>query len=125
LFDSGLVVRAVEQLQASGHVLPEGRRRWFRSTVFGDERTRGPARQRPVTYFCVDIAYTSTSFSVASTCLVNVWVPTINGYSCAREGCALQALRLDPRQLTIALYNSRYSTGETQKVSMSTRAGES
>src|SRR6266481_911903 len=56
LFDSGMVVRAVEQLEASGHVYRKDGAKWFRSTVFDDEKDRVVQRDNgQYTYFAADI----------------------------------------------------------------------
>ena len=124
LFDSGLVVRAVEQLQASGHVYRKDDARWFRSTVFGDEKDRVVQRDNgQFTYFASDIAYHLNKFQRGFDLLVNVWGADHHGYIARVKG-ALQALRLDPAQLTIALVQFAVLYRDGKKVSMSTRAGE-
>jgi len=124
LFDSGLVVRAVEQLQASGHVYRKDGARWFRSTVFGDEKDRVVQRDNgQFTYFASDIAYHLNKFQRGFDLLVNVWGADHHGYIARVKG-ALQALRLDPAQLTIALVQFAVLYRDGKKVSMSTRAGE-
>jgi len=124
LFDSGLVMRAVEQLQASGHVYRKDGARWFRSTVFGDEKDRVVQRDNgQFTYFASDIAYHLNKFQRGFDLLVNVWGADHHGYIARVKG-ALQALRLDPAQLTIALVQFAVLYRDGKKVSMSTRAGE-
>jgi len=124
LFDSGLVVRAVEQLQASGHVYRKDGARWFRSTVFGDEKDRVVQRDNgQFTYFASDIAYHLDKFQRGFDLLVNVWGADHHGYIARVKG-ALQALGFDPEQLTIALVQFAVLYRDGKKVSMSTRAGE-
>jgi len=124
LFDSGLVVRAVEQLQASGHVYRKDGAKWFRSTVFGDEKDRVVQRDNcQYTYFASDIAYHLNKFQRGFDLLVNVWGADHHGYIARVKG-ALQALKLDPAQLTIALVQFAVLYRDGKKVSMSTRAGE-
>ena len=124
LFDSGLVVRAVEQLEASGHVYRKDGAKWFRSTVFDDEKDRVVQRDNgQYTYFAADIAYHLNKFQRGFDRLVNVWGADHHGYIARVKG-ALQALKLDPAQLTIALVQFAVLYRDGKKVSMSTRAGE-
>jgi arginyl-tRNA synthetase len=124
LFDSGLVARAVEQLEASGHVYRKDGAKWFRSTVFGDEKDRVVQRDNgQYTYFASDIAYHLNKFQRGFELLVNVWGADHHGYIARVKG-ALQALKLDPAQLTIALVQFAVLYRDGKKISMSTRAGE-
>ncbi|HEV8645957.1 MAG TPA: arginine--tRNA ligase, partial [Burkholderiales bacterium] len=124
LFDSGLVARAVEQLEASGHVYRNDGAKWFRSTVFGDEKDRVVQRDNgQYTYFASDIAYHLNKFQRGFDLLVNVWGADHHGYIARVKG-ALQALKLDPVQLTIALVQFAVLYRNGKKISMSTRAGE-
>ncbi len=124
LFDSGLVVRAVEQLEASGHVYRKDGAKWFRSTVFGDEKDRVVQRDNgQYTYFASDIAYHLNKFQRGFHLLVNVWGADHHGYI-ARVMGALRALKLDPAQLTIALVQFAVLYRAGKKIPMSTRTGE-
>jgi arginyl-tRNA synthetase len=124
LFNSGLVVRAVEQLEASGHLYQKDGAKWFRSTVFSDEKDRVVQRENgQYTYFASDIAYHLSKFQRGFDQLVNVWGADHHGYIARVKG-ALQALKLDPAQLTIALVQFAVLYRDGKKVSMSTRAGE-
>ena len=124
LFDSGLVERAVGQLEASGHVYRKDGARWFRSTSFGDEKDRVVQRDNGhYTYFASDIAYHLNKFQRGFDKVVNVWGADHHGYI-ARVTGALQALQLDPAKLTIALVQFAVLYRDGNKVSMSTRAGE-
>jgi arginyl-tRNA synthetase len=124
LFDSGLVARAVEQLEASGHIYQKDGAQWFRSTVFGDEKDRVVQRDNgQYTYFASDIAYHLNKFQRGFDLLVNVWGADHHGHIARVKG-ALQALKLDPAHLTIALVQFAVLYRGGRKVSMSTRAGE-
>jgi len=124
LFDSGLVVRAVDQLEASKHIYQKDGAKWFRSTVFGDEKDRVVQRDNgQYTYFASDIAYHLNKFQRGFDLLVNVWGADHHGYIARVKG-ALQALKLDPAKLTIALVQFAVLYRDGKKVSMSTRAGE-
>jgi len=124
LFDSGLVARAVEQLEASGHVYRKDGAKWFRSTAFDDEKDRVVQRDNgQYTYFASDIAYHLNKFQRGFDKVVNVWGADHHGYI-ARVTGALRALRLDSAKLTIALVQFAVLYRDGRKVSMSTRAGE-
>jgi len=124
LFDSGLVARAVEQLEASGHVYRKDGAKWFRSTAFDDEKDRVVQRDNgQYTYFASDIAYHLNKFQRGFDKVVNVWGADHHGYISRVTG-ALRALKLDPAKLTIALVQFAVLYRDGRKVSMSTRAGE-
>ena len=124
LFDSGMVARAIEQLEASGHIYRKDGAKWFRSTVFGDEKDRVVQRDNcQYTYFASDIAYHLNKFQRGFDLLVNVWGADHHGYIARVKG-ALQALKLDPAQLAIAMVQFAVLYRDGKKVSMSTRAGE-
>ena len=124
LFDSGMVARAVEELEASGHVYQKDGAKWFRSTVFGDEKDHVVQRGNgQYTYFASDIAYHLNKFQRGFDLLINVWGADHHGHIARVKG-ALQALKLDPAHLTIALVQFAVLYRDGRKVSMSTRAGE-
>ena len=124
LFDSGMVAHAIVQLEASGHIYQKDGAKWFRSTVFGDEKDRVIQRGNgQYTYFASDIAYHLNKFQRGFDLLVNVWGADHHGHIARVKG-ALQALKLDPAHLTIALVQFAVLYRDGKKVSMSTRAGE-
>jgi len=124
LFDSGLVTRAVEQLEASGHTYRKDGAIWFRSTVFGDDKDRVVQRNNgQYTYFASDVAYHLNKFQRGFDLLINVWGADHHGHIARVKG-ALQALKLDAGKLTVALVQFAVLYRDGKKVSMSTRAGE-
>ncbi len=124
LFDSGLVAHAVGQLEARGHIYQKDGAKWFRSTVFGDDKDRVVQRNNgQYTYFASDIAYHLNKFQRGFDLLVNVWGADHHGHIARVKG-ALQALQLDPAHLTIALVQFAVLYRNGKKISMSTRAGE-
>ena len=119
-----MVARAVVQLEESGHIYQKDGAKWFRSTVFGDEKDRVVQRGNgQYTYFASDIAYHLNKFQRGFDLLVNVWGADHHGHIARVKG-ALQALKLDPACLTIALVQFAVLYRDGKKVSMSTRAGE-
>jgi len=124
LFDSGLVERVVEKLEASGHVFQKEGAKWFRSTDFGDEKDRVVLRENgQYTYFASDIAYHVNKYERGFDRVINVWGADHHGYIARVKG-ALQALGLNPDRLTIALVQFAVLYRDGKKASMSTRAGE-
>jgi arginyl-tRNA synthetase len=124
LYDSGQVERAMRELESRGHVYLQDGARWFRSSVFGDEKDRVVQRENgQYTYFASDIAYHLEKFGRGFDRVIDVWGADHHGYIARVKG-ALQALGQDPSRLDIALvqFAVLYRSGE--KVSMSTRSGE-
>jgi arginyl-tRNA synthetase len=124
LYDSGLIERAVRELDRRGHVYLLDGARWFRSTAFGDEKDRVIQRENGLyTYFAADIAYHLNKFERGFDMVVDVWGADHHGYV-ARVKAALAALGCDPARLTVALVQFAVLYRHGQKISMSTRAGE-
>jgi arginyl-tRNA synthetase len=124
LFDSGLVEHAVQTLQGNGHLYERDGALWFRSSAFGDEKDRVVRRENgQYTYFASDIAYHLNKFERGFERVIDVWGADHHGYIQRVKG-ALQALRIDPDLLTVALVQFAVLYREGKKVSMSTRAGE-
>jgi len=124
LFDSGLVERAIERLERSGHIFVREGAKWFRSTDFGDEKDRVVQRENgQYTYFASDIAYHVEKYEHGFDRVINVWGADHHGYIARVKG-ALQALGLDPDRLTIAMVQFAVLYRDGKKASMSTRAGE-
>jgi len=124
LFDAGLVERAIEKLEQGGHIYQKDGAKWFRSSVFGDEKDRVVQRDNgQYTYFASDIAYHLNKFERGFDRVVNVWGADHHGYIARVKG-ALQALGLNPDRLTIALVQFAVLYRAGKKASMSTRSGE-
>jgi arginyl-tRNA synthetase len=124
LYESGRVERAIGQLREAGHVYEKDGALWFRSTTFGDEKDRVVQRENgQYTYFASDIAYHVDKFARAFDLVIDVWGADHHGYIARVKG-ALEALGLNPEQLSIALVQFAVLYRNGEKVSMSTRAGE-
>jgi len=124
LFDSGLVERATQRLEQSGHLYVKDGAKWFQSTEFGDEKDRVVQRENgQYTYFASDIAYHINKYERGFDRMINVWGADHHGYIARVKG-ALKALALDPDRLTIALVQFAVLYRDGKKASMSTRAGE-
>jgi arginyl-tRNA synthetase len=124
LFDTGLVERAVSQLERMGHVYVQNGAKWFRSTAFGDEKDRVVQRDNGVTtYFASDIAYHLNKYERGFDRIIDVWGADHHGYAPRVKG-AIKALGLDAARFDVALVQFAVLYRNGQKTSMSTRAGE-
>ena len=124
LFDTGLVERAVNELERRGHVYLQDGAKWFRSTAFGDEKDRVVQRDNgQFTYFASDIAYHLNKFERGFDRIIDVWGADHHGYVSRVKG-AVSALGLDASRLEVALVQFAVLYRNGQKASMSTRAGE-
>ena len=123
LYDTGMVAKAVAELEKRGHIYMQDGARWFRSSHFGDEKDRVVQRDNGLfTYFASDIAYHWNKFERGFTRIVDIWGADHHGYIPRVRG-ALQALELDEKALDVALVQFVSLFRGTEKVSMSTRAG--
>ncbi len=123
LHDEGWVARAVDRLQAAGHVYEQDGALWFRSTTFGDDKDRVIYRSdgRP-TYFAADIGYVTEKFSRGFDHLIYIWGVDHHG-TVARNRNAAEAMGYDPDHYQVLLIGwVRFVTGGVE-VSMSKRAG--
>mgnify|MGYP000568355148 CR=1 FL=1 len=124
LFDSDAVDRALEHLEASGHVYERDGAKWFRSSAFGDEKDRVVVRDNgDKTYFGADIAYHWTKVDRGHGRVIDVLGADHHGYI-ARMRAALQALGVERERFEVLLvqFASLWRGGE--KIPMSTRAGQ-
>ncbi len=124
LFDSGMVERAIRALEQRGHIHVRDGAKWFRSTLFGDEKDRVVQRENgQYTYFASDIAYHLNKFERGFDLVIDVWGADHHGYIPRVKG-AIEALGLNPTQVTVALVQFAVLYRNGRKVPMSTRAGE-
>ena len=123
LYDTGMVEKAVAELEKRGHLYIQDGAKWFRSTHFGDEKDRVVQRENGLyTYFASDIAYHWNKFERGFTRIIDIWGADHHGYIPRVKG-ALQAIDLDAAALDVALVQFVSLFRGTEKVSMSTRAG--
>lgn len=124
LFDTGLVEKAVAELEARGHLYVQDGAKWFRSTAFGDEKDRVVQRENGLyTYFASDIAYHANKYERGFDRIIDIWGADHHGYIPRVKG-ALQALGLPPEKLDVALVQFAVLYRDGQKAAMSTRSGE-
>ena len=124
LFDTGLVARAVAELDKRGHLYVQDGARWFRSTDFGDEKDRVVQRENgQYTYFASDIAYHLNKYERGFDRVIDIWGADHHGYIARVKG-AIAALDLPPEKLEVALVQFAVLYRNGQKASMSTRSGD-
>lgn len=124
LFDTGLVERAVAELEEHGHIYVQDGAKWFRSTAFGDEKDRVVQRENGLyTYFASDIAYHLNKYERGFDRIIDIWGADHHGYIPRVKG-ALAALGLPPEKLEVALVQFAVLYRNGQKAAMSTRSGE-
>lgn len=119
-----VIPRVIAELRSRGVAYDEGGAVWVATDRYGDEKPRVVVREdgRP-TYFAADIAYHLQKLQPPQIRLIDVWGADHHGYA-PRLRAALQALKIDPVQLTIVLYQLVALVREGRPVPMSTRAGE-
>jgi len=123
LYDTGMVEKAVAELERCGHIYVQNGAKWFRSMSFGDEKDRVVQRDNGLyTYFASDIAYHINKFERGFNRVIDIWGADHHGYIPRVKG-ALQALDLEPDRLDVALVQFVSLFRDGAKVSMSTRAG--
>jgi len=124
LFDTGLVDRAVAELDRRGHLYVQDGAKWFRSSDFGDEKDRVVQRENGLfTYFASDIAYHLNKYERGFDRVIDIWGADHHGYIPRVKG-AIAALGLPPEKLEVALVQFAVLYRNGQKAAMSTRSGE-
>lgn len=125
LYEREEVDRVIELLRERGFIYEKDGAVWFKASVFGDEKDRVLIRSNgEYTYFAGDIAYHYEKFRKRGFELgINLWGADHHGYV-KRLKAALQAMEIDPENLSIILIQMvNLLEGEEVK-SMSTRQGE-
>jgi arginyl-tRNA synthetase len=124
LTEDGTVDRAIEKLQAAGHIYEDQGALWFRSTAFGDEKDRVVVRDNgQKTYFASDIAYHMNKLERGFDWLIDVWGADHHGYV-PRVRAAMEAMGGDPSKLDVLLVQFAILYRGGEKAQMSTRSGE-
>ena len=124
LMDTGAVDAAFAALEKAGHCYTQEGALWFRATTFDDDKDRVLRRDNGAyTYFASDVAYHAEKFARGFTHVIDMWGADHHGYV-PRVKAALRALGLDDQQLEVVLVQFAILYRGTEKVSMSTRAGE-
>ena len=124
LHTEGWVDRAVERLQAGGHLYEDGGALWFRSTAFGDDKDRVIRKSNgDFTYFGSDIGYVTEKFSRGFDHLIYIWGADHHG-TVARVRNAAEAMGYDKAAVEMLLIAWVRFVRDGVEVSMSKRSGE-
>ena len=95
---------------------------WFKSTKFGDDKDRVLIRSdNQETYFLSDIAYHKDKFKRNYDELINIWGSDHHGYL-PRVKAAIEALKLNPKNLKTIFIQFVSLIKKGKKISMSTRS---
>ena len=123
LMTDGYVQRAIDTLQANGHLYEQEGALWFRATTFGDDKDRVVTRENGVTtYFASDLGYLLSKFERGFDRALYIFGADHHGYI-ARLKAAAQGLGLDPAKIEIELVQFAILFRGGERVQMSTRAG--
>ncbi|MBA2254925.1 MAG: arginine--tRNA ligase [Chloroflexi bacterium] len=124
LHREGWIQRAIERLQAGGHLFEQDGALWFRSTAFGDDKDRVIRRSNGAyTYFGADIGYVINKFERGFDHLIYLWGADHHG-TVARNRNAAEAMGYDRSAVEMLLIAWVRFVRDGQDVSMSKRAGE-
>jgi arginyl-tRNA synthetase len=123
LMTDGYVKRAIDTLQANGHLFEEGGATWFKATAFGDDKDRVVVRENgATTYFASDLGYLLSKFERGYERALYILGADHHGYI-ARLKAAAQGLGLDQDKIEIQLVQFAILFRGAERVQMSTRAG--
>ncbi len=124
LTTDGYVKRAIDSLEKGGHLYEDEGALWFRASNFGDEKDRVVRRANGAyTYFASDLGYLLSKFERGFERALYVFGADHHGYV-ARLKAAAQGLGLNPAHIEIQLVQFAILYRGSQKVQMSTRAGQ-
>ncbi len=126
LYDSGLVAKALEELNDSGDIAQRDGATWFLASNYpkNDKDEVVIRSNGQPTYFASDIAYHYDKFLVRDfDRVVNVWAVDHQGHV-PRMDAMMQAFDLDPERLTILMYDLVKLVRDGQEVKLSKRSGD-
>ena len=126
LYDSGLVAKALQELNDSGDITQRDGATWFLASNYpkNDKDEVVVRSNGQPTYFASDIAYHYDKFLVRDfDRVVNVWAVDHQGHV-PRMNAMMQAFDLDPERLTILMYDLVKLVRDGQEVKLSKRSGD-
>ena len=124
LFLKASVENTIQKLESAGYVETREGAKWFKSTIFGDDKDRVLKKSNgEYTYFASDIAYHHDKFKRGYGRVINIWGADHHGYI-PRMRAALKGLGHQDSNLEILLIQFVSLFRATEKISMSTRSGE-
>ena len=124
LYQDDAVLKLLDALEGKGFVYQNDGARWFKSTVFGDEKDRVVVRNNgEPTYFAADIAYHQHKYARGFDKVIDIWGADHHGYI-PRLQAVVQALGYEKTSLQIVLVQLVNLLRDGYPVAMSTRSGE-
>ena len=124
LVTDDLMDKAIDRLDAAGHIYEAEGARWFASSRFGDDKDRVVIRANGShTYFASDIAYHLNKLDRGFHRLVDVLGADHHGYV-PRVRAAVEALTGEHDRLAVQLVQFAILYRGTERQPMSTRAGQ-
>ena len=124
LYRDNRVMQLLAELEAQGYIYCEDGTRWFRATLFGDEKDRVVVRKNgEPTYFAADLAYHESKYRRGFEELIDIWGADHHGYI-PRMKAGIQAMGRNPDSLRVVLVQLVNLLRDGKPVTMSTRAGE-
>lgn len=123
LHEAGKIEEIINYLQDHDYIYEHEGARWFKTTLFGDEKDEVLVRANGLpTYFAADIAYHKDKFERGFDWVINVWGADHHGHVARMKG-AMQAIGYDPNRLDIVLMQLVRLYRGGQIVRMSKRTG--
>jgi len=123
LHEAGKIEEIINYLQVHDYIYEHEGARWFKTTLFGDEKDEVLVRANGLpTYFAADIAYHKDKFERGFDWVINVWGADHHGHVARMKG-AMQAIGYDPKRLDIVLMQLVRLYRGGQIVRMSKRTG--
>lgn len=124
LYRQNAVESLLQELGEKGFVYEEDGSRWFRSTLYGDDKDRVVVRRTgEPTYFAADLAYHVNKLSRGFRKLIDIWGADHHGYV-PRLKAGLLALGCGEDVLRVILVQLVSLLRDGMPVAMSTRSGE-
>ncbi|HOJ51655.1 MAG TPA: arginine--tRNA ligase [Syntrophales bacterium] len=114
----------LQELTKKGYIYEEDGSRWFRSTLYGDDKDRVVVRRTgEPTYFAADLAYHLNKLSRGFEKLIDIWGADHHGYV-PRIKAGMKALGYEEETLRVILVQLVNLLRDGVPVAMSTRSGE-
>jgi arginyl-tRNA synthetase len=123
LFDNGMVIDTIHDLEKQGYVYEKDQAKWFRCSEFTAEQDRVLVKSDGTfTYFASDIAYHRQKMAAGFDWYINLWGADHHGYI-ERIKASIQALGYDSEKLRILLVQMVNLLKHGKPFQMSKRSG--
>lgn len=123
LYSSGELEQVLGELMRQGYIYEKEGAKWFKSTLFGDEKDEVVVRHNGIpTYFAADIAYHKNKFERGFDWVINVWGADHHGHVARMKG-AVSALGYNADRLDVLLMQLVRLYRNQEIVRMSKRTG--